>query len=76
MKLTTLALAFLVAWILAVPSSWGQKPEDKEHAELAKALNDAKISLERGWRPARKKASRSRRSTRSSTTSCSSRSTR
>src|SRR5262245_35676229 len=48
MKKTTIALAFLVAWILAAPPSWGQKPEDKEHAELAKALKEAKISLERG----------------------------
>src|SRR5256712_14041181 len=48
MKTTTLAVAFLVAWVLAVPTGWAQKPDDKEHAELAKALKDAKISLQRG----------------------------
>jgi hypothetical protein len=48
MRKTTLALAFLVAWFFAIPVGWAQKPDDKEHAELAKALNDAKISLQRG----------------------------
>jgi len=31
-----------------VPMGWAQKPNDAEHAELAKALGDAKISLQRG----------------------------
>jgi uncharacterized membrane protein YkoI len=46
MKTTTLVVAFLVAWIFAVPTGWAQS--DKEHAELAKALKDAKIPLQRG----------------------------
>jgi hypothetical protein len=48
MKATTVALAFIVVSIFAVPTGWAQKPDDKEHAELAKALKDAKISLQRG----------------------------
>jgi hypothetical protein len=48
MRKTTMALAFLVAWFFAGPPSWAQKYDDKEHAELAKALKDAKISLQRG----------------------------
>jgi hypothetical protein len=48
MKTTTVALAFIVAWIFAVPTGWAQTSDDKEHAELAKALKDAKISLRRG----------------------------
>ncbi len=48
MKTTTVALAFIVAWIFVVPTSWAQKYDDKEHTELAKALKDAKISLQRG----------------------------
>jgi hypothetical protein len=60
-KTTTIALAFLVSWLFAMPTGWAQQSGDKEHAELAKALKDAKVSLERG---------------RSSTASCSSPSTR
>src|SRR5947199_4578706 len=48
MRKTTIALAFLVAWFFAVPIGWAQNYGDKEHAELAKALKDAKIPLERG----------------------------
>ena len=48
MKTMTFAVAFLVACVLAVPTGWAQKSDDKEHAELAKALKDAKISLQRG----------------------------
>jgi len=48
MKMTTIVLAFLVAWALAVPTGWTQTSQDKEHAELAKALKDAKIPLQRG----------------------------
>jgi len=48
MKTTTVALAFIVASIFAVPTGWAQQSDDKEHAELAKALKDAKISLQRG----------------------------
>jgi hypothetical protein len=48
MKKTALTLAFLVAWMFTVPMGWAQKSDDAEHAELAKALRDAKISLQRG----------------------------
>jgi hypothetical protein len=37
-----------VAWFFAMPTGWAQKTDDKERAELAKALKDAKISLQRG----------------------------
>jgi hypothetical protein len=48
MKRTALTLAFLVAWMFTMPMGWAQKSDDAEHAELAKALRDAKISLQRG----------------------------
>jgi hypothetical protein len=48
MKTTSFAVAFLVASVLAVPLGWAQQYGDKEHAELAKALKDAKVSLQRG----------------------------
>ena len=48
MKRTALTLAFLLAWMFTVPMGWAQKSDDAEHAELAKALRDAKISLQRG----------------------------
>ena len=48
MRRTTIAVAFLVAWFFAAPTGWAQTPADKEHAELAKALKDAKVSLQRG----------------------------
>jgi len=47
MKRVTIAVAVLAALTLAVATARGQQP-DKEHAELAKALNEAKISLQRG----------------------------
>ena len=48
MRNPTIALAFLVTWFFAMPTGWAQQSEDKEHAELAKALKDAKVSLQRG----------------------------
>jgi hypothetical protein len=48
MKTIATALAFIMAAVLGAPAGWAQKPEDKEHAELAKALKDAKVTLERG----------------------------
>jgi len=48
MKKSALTLAFLVTWMFTVPMGWAQKSDDAEHAELAKALRDAKISLQRG----------------------------
>jgi hypothetical protein len=47
-KTTTTALAFLVAGFFAVPLGWAQPHDDKERAELAKALKDATISLQQG----------------------------
>jgi hypothetical protein len=40
------ALALIVTWPLAAPVAWAS--DEKEHAELAKALKDAKIPLQRG----------------------------
>jgi uncharacterized membrane protein YkoI len=48
MKAMTVALAFLVASFFSSPTSWAQTSDDKAHAELAKAMRDAKIPLERG----------------------------
>ena len=48
MKKTAFTLAFLVAWMFMTPMGWAQNPGDAEHAELAKALRDAKIPLQRG----------------------------
>src|SRR5262249_45258647 len=47
MKTATIAITVLAALTFAVPSARGQQP-DKEHAELAKALGEAKIPLQRG----------------------------
>lgn len=47
MKRVTIAVAILAALMLAGPTARAQQP-DKEHAELAKALNEATISLQRG----------------------------
>ena len=46
MKAVMLAVAVL-ALTFAVPVGWAQQP-DKEHEELAKALSDGKVSLQRG----------------------------
>jgi len=48
MRRTTIAVAFLVAWAFAVPMGAAQTASDKEHAEFAKALKDAKVSLQKG----------------------------
>src|SRR5438552_13878778 len=48
MKKTAFTLAFLVAWMFMTPMGWAQNPGDAENAELAKALRDAKIPLQRG----------------------------
>ncbi len=42
------ALAVTCAWLLGGSTVWAQKYDDKERAELAKALKAAKVSLERG----------------------------
>ena len=48
MRKTTIAVAFLVVWVFAVPPGWAQKYDDPAHAELAKALKDVKFSLQKG----------------------------
>src|SRR5438309_11782566 len=48
MRKVTIAVAFLVAWVFAVPPGWAQKYDDPEHAELAKALKDVKFPLQKG----------------------------
>src|SRR2546429_5730183 len=40
--------AFVIGLVSVVPTGWAKTPADQEHAELAKALKDAKIPLERG----------------------------
>src|SRR5262245_18118826 len=47
-RMLTIALMFLAAFVYATPMSWAQKDDDQEHAELAKALKEAKIPLQRG----------------------------
>jgi uncharacterized membrane protein YkoI len=44
----TMVAVFVAMTVFVVPTVWAQAPADKEHAELAKALKDAKIPLERG----------------------------
>jgi hypothetical protein len=47
MKRTTMVLtAFLVAWMIALPMGWAQT--DKDHTELAKALEDVTFPVEKG----------------------------
>src|SRR5712692_11631386 len=48
-KSTLFALAVTFAWLLGGHTIWAQqKGNDKEHAELAKALKGVKLSLEKG----------------------------
>ena len=54
MKRIMMTLACLLVWTFAVPTGWAQKSDDAEHAELAKALRDAKISLQRGLTASKK----------------------
>ena len=47
MKRTTMVMtAFLVAWMVALPIGWAQT--DKEHAEVAQALKNVTLPLEKG----------------------------
>lgn len=50
MKTIRMMAMFAAALMFIVPVGWAQTSDDKakEHAELAKALKDAKIPLERG----------------------------
>ena len=47
MKLATIAAVVSTVSVFVTAVGWAQQP-DKEHAELAKALNDAKMSLQGG----------------------------
>src|SRR5438067_12706266 len=48
MKTMKTMAAFVIALVFVVPTGWAQTPADQEHAELARALKDAKIPLDRG----------------------------
>jgi hypothetical protein len=48
MRRMTIALTSLAVLILTAPLGWAQPHDDKERAELAKALTDAKVSLQQG----------------------------
>src|SRR5215469_11545143 len=48
MRSLAIALSLFLAGSFAMPTAWAQTSEDKEHAELAKALQDAKMPLQRG----------------------------
>jgi len=48
MRKTLVAVTVTFAWLLGVQLSWAQKSNDKEQAELAKALKGVKTSLEKG----------------------------
>ncbi len=47
-KIFTFAVAVAFIWLFAAHASAAEKSDDKEHAELAKALKGAKVSLEKG----------------------------
>ena len=53
-KMTTSAVAFLVAWCFAMPISWAQPHDDKERAKLAKALKSVKTPLQQGLKASAK----------------------
>jgi len=48
MRNTAIMLVSVAALILATSSSWAQPHDDKERAELAKAMKDARVPLARG----------------------------
>src|SRR5262245_34614081 len=48
MRTMATPLTLLVAGLIALPTAWAQTYGDKEHAELAKALQGVKMPLERG----------------------------
>jgi hypothetical protein len=48
MRTIAMPLTVLVAGLIALPTAWAQTHGDKEHAELAKALQSVKMPLERG----------------------------
>src|SRR5215475_988868 len=48
MRTMAMLLTLLVAGLIALPTAWAQTYGDKEHGELAKALQGVKMPLERG----------------------------
>ena len=52
--ISTIALAVLIAWFVATPTGWTQPHDEKERAELATVLKDAKIPLQQGLRASAK----------------------
>src|SRR5215510_9607184 len=48
MRTMAMPLTLLVAGLIALPTAWAQSYGDKEHGELAKALQGVKMPLERG----------------------------
>src|SRR5215471_6240261 len=48
MRKVSTALALLAACVFGVSFGWAQPHDDKERAELAKAMKDAKVSLAQG----------------------------
>jgi hypothetical protein len=48
MKTTRIALVGLAALLFSVPFGWTQPHDDKERAELAKAMKEAKVPLAQG----------------------------
>src|SRR5947199_9259088 len=47
-RTSVFALAVTFVWLVGGSTVWAQKSDDKEHAELAKALKGVKTSLEKG----------------------------
>jgi len=47
-KSVALALAVMSVWLLGGQTAWAQKYEDKERAEVVKALKGARVSLAKG----------------------------
>src|SRR5947208_5879801 len=50
----TVAMAFLVALMIAMPVVSAEGPDEKERAELSKAIKDAKVPLQRGLSASKK----------------------
>jgi len=48
MRTTAIGLTLLVAGLFAMPAAWAQTPQEKEQADLAKALKATTFSLQRG----------------------------
>lgn len=49
-KAATMAVTVLTAWLFTVPLSSAQPHDDKERAELAKAMKETKVPLQQGVR--------------------------